>query len=175
MVPFLCLLAASCVTHWLGKAREVQSAVWRWCAILVILGVAMAGLAQATLRTWSDGCALVGNDGRAAACRWINASLPPGTHLAVESYSAFPDTTRFVVQGFDRLLDHDPDWYVEHGYQYVVFGQWMYGRFYNEPERFKTEVAKYESLFARFPLVRSFTGGNCEVRVCRVTARASHE
>jgi hypothetical protein len=72
------------------------------------------------------------------------------------------------VQGFGRLIDHEPEWYVEKGFDYLVFSQGMYGRFYQNPERYKKEILQYEDFFRRFNLVNVFTDGGYEIRIYKV-------
>ena len=54
---------------------------------------------------------------------------------------------------------------IENGFDYLVFGQGMYQRFYREPEKYSVEVAQYDSFFNRFTLLKAFTDGDYEVRV----------
>jgi len=64
-----------------------------------------------------------------------------------------------------------PDWYTANGFEYLIFGQGMFGRFYREPDRYSNEVSQYEDLFRAFDMVRTFTDGGYEVRIYHVTER----
>jgi hypothetical protein len=66
------------------------------------------------------------------------------------------------------MIYHAPEWYVEKGFEYLVFSEGMYGRFYREPQRYRGEVAQYDSFFSRFPLVKTFDDSGLEVRIYRV-------
>jgi hypothetical protein len=66
------------------------------------------------------------------------------------------------------MIDHDPEWYSEQGFDYLIFSQGMYGRFYQEPQRYGSQVSEYDKLFGRFQSVRLFKDGGYEVRVYRV-------
>ncbi len=66
------------------------------------------------------------------------------------------------------MIDHEPEWYVEQGFDYLVFSEGMYGRFYRDPDRYRNEVLRYNKLFSRFDLVAIFTDGGYEVRIYKV-------
>ena len=111
-------------------------------------------------------------DSRVLAAGWVADHLPAGSRIAVESYSAYADPEVYQVQGFVQFNTHAPEWYVEQGYAYLVFGKGMYGRFYADPERYPDEVAAYDALFAAFELVRAFPGGDYDVRIYATGASA---
>ena len=98
----------------------------------------------------------------------IDKNLPLGAKIAIESYSPFVNPAQFSVQGFGRMIEHEPEWYLEQDFDYLVFGQAMYGRFYQDPERYRNETLQYDELFGQFNLTIIFTDGNYEVRVYRV-------
>jgi hypothetical protein len=104
-------------------------------------------------------------DSRKTARVWINKNLPLGAKIAVESYAPFIDPVRFSVEGVPQMIDHPPHWYVENGFEYLVFGQDMYRRYFAEPEKYPTQVSQYKSFFDQFTLLRKFTDGGYEVLV----------
>ena len=67
-----------------------------------------------------------------------------------------------------RIIDHEPEWYIENGFEYLVFSQGMYGRFYLEPERYNMQVSQYDSFFNRFELIMKFIDGDYEIRIYKV-------
>ena len=75
------------------------------------------------------------------------------------------------MQGFFRMIDRAPEWYIEEGFDYLVFSDYVFGRFYAEPDKYAAEIAQYDAFFDRFELVRVFTDGGYEVRVYRVTPK----
>lgn len=168
LTPFLFLLAASFLVHLMSKANELQSKALRKFAIFTIACLSLASLILPTSKTLTDTIRLTTPDSRETARIWINNNLPTGAKIALESYSPFIDPTRFSVYGFGRMIDHGPEWYVEQGFDYLVFSQGMYKRFYLEPERYRFEVSQYDNLFRRFPLLMLFTDGGYEVRVYKV-------
>jgi hypothetical protein len=78
------------------------------------------------------------------------------------------DPNRFSVHGFARITDNSPEWYIENGFQYLVFSQGMYGRFYREPERYSKHISLYEQFFDRFALTARFLDGGYEVLIYSV-------
>ena len=104
-------------------------------------------------------------DSRETARIWIDQNLPNGAQIAIESYAPYVDPQRFAVQGFVRMIDHTLDWYVANDFDYLVFSEGMFGRFYREPERYPSEVSQYEDMFRAFDMAKMFTDGGYEVRI----------
>ena len=111
---------------------------------------------------------LTRSDGRETARVWIADNIPPGAHIALEAYSAWADPQRYEILGLRRITDHKPQWYIDNGYDYLVFGQDMFSRFYNQPQRYASYVAEYEAMFSTFELVQNFTDGGYQVMIYRV-------
>ncbi len=141
-------------------ARRTQ---WAAVAALVVvtLAVPLVGTVREALR-------LTTPDGLDIARTWIDANLPPGARIGVESYSPWIDPQKFSIQGFYKLNDHPPEWYVAEGYDYLVFSQRMFRRFYADPVNTAAALAQYEALFSAFEPVMVFTDGGYEVRVHRI-------
>ncbi len=103
-----------------------------------------------------------------AARVWLETNLPPGAKVALEAYAPFVNPQRFDVQGFMSMIDHPTQWYVDNGYQYVIFSQGMYGGFYLAPNQYPHQVARYDDFFRRFALVQIFVDGGCEIPILQV-------
>jgi hypothetical protein len=95
--------------------------------------------------------------------------VPPDTKLAIEAYAPFVDPVRFSVHGFRQMIEHEPEWYVAQGFDYLVFSQGMYGRFYQDPERYNHEVTLYDRLFETFELQVAFTTDVTEVKIYKIS------
>ena len=95
--------------------------------------------------------------------------MPLQTKIAVESYSPYVDPRRFQVQGFWKITEHPLNWYVDERFDYLVFSEGMFGRFYLEPYRYAEEVRRYELFFNNLEPVQIFVEGGYEVRVYRIT------
>jgi hypothetical protein len=141
--------------------------LWQsFLSLTVLASLVIAVLAFPLSKTIVDTQRLTTVDSRETARIWIDNNLPPGSEIAIESYSPFINPSKFSVQG--RLIDHEPEWYVEKGFDYLVFSQGMYGRFYQNPERYKKEILQYEDFFRRFNIVNVFTDGGYEIRIYKV-------
>lgn len=168
LTPFLFLLAASFLVYLLNEASKLQLEMWRKMLISAVVCISIASLILPTSRTIAHAVLLTTVDSRETARIWINNNLPAGAKIAIESYAPFVDPARFHVQGFRKMIDHDPEWYVEKGFDYLIFSEGMYGRFYREPEKYVSQVLQYENFFSRLHLVRMFTDGGYEIRIYEV-------
>jgi 4-amino-4-deoxy-L-arabinose transferase-like glycosyltransferase len=140
MTPVLFVLAASFLVHLLSKANGLESKALRYLSVSVIACLLVVGLVSPTSKTIRDTIRLTTVDSRETARVWIDENIPSGAHVAIEAYSPFVDPVRYSVQGIPRMIDLEPGWYVENGFEYLVFSQGMYGRFYFEPERYSVQV-----------------------------------
>lgn len=168
LTPFLFLLAASLFADLFSKAKSLSSKLLRRFALSALVCLLVVGLIIPIRKTIMDTFQLTTVNSREAARVWIDDNLPLGSKIAIESYSPFVEPARFSVQGFGRMIEHDPEWYVENGFEYLIFSQGMYGRFYHESEKYPLEVAQYDGFFNRFELIKTFIDGNYEVRIYRV-------
>jgi 4-amino-4-deoxy-L-arabinose transferase-like glycosyltransferase len=164
---FLFLLAAWFVVDLASKLRKLGTRSLRRLCLAVLASLTIAALTLPISRTIGDTRRLTTVDSRETARIWIDANLPPGAKIAIESYSPFVNPARFFVRGFGQMIEHDPEWYIEQEFDYLVFSQGMYGR-YLAFEMYRRERGEYHRLFARFKPVRIFTDGGYEVRVYKV-------
>ncbi len=163
--PFLFLLAASCGVHMFEGAIRLRSAVLRRLATGAIIMLVIVGVAQPLARTVARAIELSAVDSRETARIWIEENLPPGAKVGLESFCPFVDPDRFSAQGFTRIIDHEPEWYLQNGFQYLVFSQGMYGGYYENPTKYSVQVAQYDRFFTRFRLLRTFADGGYEIRI----------
>lgn len=168
ITPFLFLLSAWFVILMFDKIKNLQIKLLRQILLGFIVIFALISVAHPLLRTIEDTRRMMTVDSRKTARIWINRHLPAGSKIAIESYAPFVDPNRFSVQGFGRMIDHEPEWYIEQGFDYLVFSEGMYGRFYRDPDRYRNEILRYNNLFSRFALVAMFTDGGYEVRIYKV-------
>jgi len=167
LTSFLFLLAAWFLITVFDKIRKLQNESLRRLFLTVFASLAIAVLAHPISKTIADTQRLTTVNSRETARIWIDNNLPSGAKIAIESYSPFVNPSKFSVQGFGRMIDHEPGWYIQQNFDYLVFSQGMYGRFYREPERYRNEISQYDNLFRQFNLVMMFTDGGYEVRVYR--------
>ena len=165
VLPFLPFLHVLAVMFVVGLYDWMAQRVRRETAVSGALAVC-ALIVFSPLRTSivSD-VRLTQIDSRDTAREWIAANLPSGTRLAQEAYTPYVDTRRYVVQGLDAIVDRSPEWYVQNGFEYLVFSQGMYGRFFAEPDRYGIWVDRYNQVFNRFPEFKVFNDNNYEIRI----------
>lgn len=172
-LAFLFILAALAVAQLLDRVTRSTSRAIRYTSIAALTALMLVTVVLMSTLTVQSSLRLNTVDSRETARIWIAENLPSGAKVAIESYAPFVDPERFSVQGFFRMIDQTPEWYVEQGFEYLVFSEGIFGRFYAEPEKYAAEIAQYDAFFDRFELVRLFTDGGYEVRVYRVTPEQS--
>ncbi|MBK8934036.1 MAG: hypothetical protein KA362_05355 [Chloroflexi bacterium] len=88
--------------------------------------------------------------------------------MALEPYAPFVDPQQFSATGFDYLYLHTAEWYAENGFEYLVFAQGSYGRFFRAPDRYGSEIAAYDQLWNQLEPVQTFHDGGYEVKIYAV-------
>lgn len=167
LIPFLFLLAAWFLVDLFDKLRTLRTKSLQRVLLVVFAGLIFTALILPASKTFANTRLLITVNSRETARMWIADNLPSGAKIALESYAPFVDPSRFSVQGFGAMIDHESEWYIEQGFDYLIYSQGMYGRFYREPERYRTETSQYNNLFGRFILLKTFTDGGYEVRIYR--------
>jgi len=168
LIPFLLLLASSLLVSVFRKAYAQPSNVRKVLAVTVWGLVLAVSLTLPILRTVKGAIRLTTVDSRETARIWIASNLSRGVRIAIESYAPYVDPQYFSVHGFNGLADHTPEWYIDNGFDYLVFSQGAFGRFYQDLARYSNRISQYEDLFSAFDMVRTFTDGEYEVRIYRV-------
>jgi 4-amino-4-deoxy-L-arabinose transferase-like glycosyltransferase len=173
VIPFLLLAAALLITvvlsragsaanlegvsgdATLSKAANVRLANGAWLAAGLIAFALALAVPVLTLAQYAQ---VVNQPVPVVQARqWINANLPPGTHIVIESYAPYLDPQQYQVTPLVRAITRDPEWYRSEGIEYIVFSKSMFGRFYCDPVRYYLERAQYERLFQTFDEVAVFT------------------
>lgn len=168
ITPFLYLLAASFLIFLVGMAVRLQSKVWRTIALSAVLCLSFAALFLPASKTIENNIKLMRKDGRETSRIWIANNLPLGSKIGLESYAPFMEPKNYSLQSSFSMIDHDANWYVENEFDYLVFSQGMYGRYFREPDKYLSQISRYNALFSRFQRMESFTDGDYEVLVYKV-------
>lgn len=168
LTPFMFLLSASFQAHLIRRVEALRSMRLRRLGLRVTTCLATVAIVIPASTTIAETIRLTAVNSRETGREWICNNLPMGAKIAVESYAPFVDPSRFVVTGVTRIIDREPEWYIEHEFDYLVVSEGMYGRFYQAPERYRKQVSEYEHLFTRFDLVKRFTDGGQEIRIYHV-------
>jgi 4-amino-4-deoxy-L-arabinose transferase-like glycosyltransferase len=166
VIPFLDLLAAFLLVDLYHRLRQMPGFPMRLApsafalAIVITVWLPLLNSVRADLE-------LSKTDSRETARVWIERNLPPGSRVALESYSPYVDQDRFFVQGFEGMIDHAPDWYAQNGFEYLVLSYGAYGRFYENASRYPEPRDRYDAFFSRFPELVRFNDGGYEVRILK--------
>ncbi len=75
-----------------------------------------------------------------------------------------------MVRSVPKIPDFPLAWYVNEQFDYLVFAEGMFGRFYREPQRYAKEISEYEVFFSNLELVRIFKDGGYEVRIYQLSS-----
>ena len=169
VTPFILLMAALPLTAVYNSIAKRWSAVRPAIGGAFVLLIGFLGLPLFTASANYDATVSEVN-GHAEARLWIDEHLPPGSRVAVESYSPYVDPAKFTVEGVESMISHPPDWYEQNGYEYLVFSYGTYGRFFESPDRYPEFVAQYNAFFDRFQLIARFSGSGDEIRVYKTNA-----
>lgn len=92
-------------------------------------------------------------DTGAIAGIWIDANLPPGTHLLAERHTPVLDKARYTVDEEKHVINKRLPYLREAGVEYLVAASTNYERF--GPEHRQTR--RYARLFEQCPLVKEFS------------------
>lgn len=165
LIPFLFLMASILLIDWYKQARMARAKL----LAVAVCGILVLSLAVPLVKTARRGIRISSVDSRETARIWIAENLTDGARVAVESYAPYVDPQDFSVQGFSNgLIEHDPMWYVGHNFDYLVFSEGAFGRFFSDPIQYSDQVSQYQALFQAFKLVALFTDGGYEVRIYRI-------
>jgi len=165
MIPFAMILAASFLIHLLKIIQRVRAKTARVVISIFIAAIILSSFIVPVSTVSAESKRLMKIDSRELARLWIEENIPPRTRIAIESYAPFIDPREYDVQGINRLIDYEPTWYKDNHFRYLVFSQGMYGRYYDEPERYPDEVRAYDEMFNTFSLVKLFPGEGYEIRI----------
>ncbi len=169
IIPFIAILAAFALSQ-LYDLVEQRWRAPRWLPALALCAVVILLARPPLSASIANDIALLQPDGREYARQWIDANLPAGSRIAVESYSPYIDRTKFFVEGFSGLQEQSPQWYLKNGFEYLVFSQGIYGRYLSDPTRYPEEAGRYNALFSQFPPVAHFDQNGYEIRVLKTDA-----
>lgn len=163
ITPFLIIFAIYFVNSLIKKfTRDKRLQILGFISIFSIISILMItkDIKYAKLITQPDG--------RETSRIWIEQNLPEGSKLAIESYSPFVNPEKFQVQWVRQIIDHDLNWYYEQGFEYLIFSQGMYGRYFAEPQKYNEQVKKYQEFFEKLTPIIIFNDGNYEVRIYKI-------
>lgn len=177
ILPVLCVFAAYGVIELWTLSHAKLGRNSKLVANAALLLITLITVALPLIRTLDKNIDLGAVDGRALAQAWLPDHLPKGAKVAVESYAPFVDPALYDAYGIYQIIWESPEWYIENGFEYLIFSQGMYGRFFREPQRYAVEVAAYQQFFDQFELVKrfedfgysiSFVDSGYEIRIYKI-------
>lgn len=169
IVPFLFLLAAVALVDLAALARRVPGRAARGGLAAVLVALVGAMIVYPTGTALRNNRLLAQEPSQVTAANWISANLEPGARVAIESYAPYLDPAVFDVTVLNNLAENPTQWYGGQGFDYLIAGNGMYGRYVNDPQRYPDEAQRYEQIFERYELVRAFEDVlGREVRIYRV-------
>ena len=124
--------------------------------VLLILGLLL--LIEPVLWVGRFDNRLAQTEVRTLARQWIIDNIPADSYIARERYSPNLENEGYSAQLFDQLYDNPPQWYIDQGYDYIIFAEARYRTIYLDPERYPAEIQAYERLFENLELVQTFNG-----------------
>jgi len=134
----------------------------------IVLGLIVLFLSFSLYHAIHEAVKITRIDSRKTAPVWIEQNLPPGSKMAIEAYGPYVEQDNFTLVGIWRIIDKSPQWYAEREFDYVIFGEAMFGRFFKDPERYPRQVEKYNEFFEEFELTKQFNDGDYEIRIYKV-------
>jgi Dolichyl-phosphate-mannose-protein mannosyltransferase len=93
---------------------------------------------------------------RLEALRWLNAHIPAGSRVVVESYGPYIPPGRYEVRSI-RFITKRPQ--VPSDTAAIVVTEFGSGRFLSQPQRYHNQVAEYRVLRSRYCLAARWTDG----------------
>ena len=152
----LSLFAANAVTSLVTEIKHWKPfKTVNYPLILGLVATTVVGVPGYQVAGYDAGQTLPGT--RIKANQWLTANLRPCSHVAEEWYSAPFPNRNFVIQEYPSLASSDsPDDLRAQGFDYLVVSDYMYGRYFAEPDRYSKEIAFYRSLFEHGYLLQQF-------------------
>lgn len=120
--------------------------------------LALAVLAPPAWAAFAGDRALFERDVTLRARDWMDANVPAGSSVAVETFGALLDPGRYRLLETGRLIEHDAAWYRAQGYTWFVAAAINYQRLFDSAERYPEEAAAYRALFAEWEPVATIAG-----------------
>jgi len=110
-----------------------------------------------------------------AASRWFDANVPPykGIRVVTEQQGILISPARYVVFPIYSIGMEDPVKFDPRLVDYVVLTEYMYGRFLERADRYRTEAARYRKILESWRPVAVFDGrapgmSGQDIRIYRV-------
>lgn len=169
IVPYILILAVGFISD-MRYAKNIVLKKWAVYAGLLLLLVPFYHYANAAIYVSKNYYYSETHD---QVRDWINANIPQGSKIALESYAPFVSPEKYNVLGVKQMIDKDLSWYRQQGYDYLIFSELMYSRFLENPNRYKAEYEKYRQFFIELEKVIFFEKRARSIKIYKVTSDPS--
>jgi 4-amino-4-deoxy-L-arabinose transferase-like glycosyltransferase len=154
MVPFLSILAAAAVVwtvEWMRGTALPRAARNAGTVLLTLISI---GPPAYTAINYDANAAKEWTTEQ--AYNWITRELPAGTSIRLEGSLAIKLPAAYKASYVSQLRLDKVKVYAGSGIQYLVASSQSYGEYFLNPERFRSEFADYQAVFAQAEEVARF-------------------
>ncbi|MBI4744717.1 MAG: glycosyltransferase family 39 protein [Actinobacteria bacterium] len=95
-------------------------------------------------------------DTRTKSAEWMEKHLSTGARIGGDYYAPPISEEKFEFNKMPLIGYHNFEWYQEKEFDYLVFTGTEYDRYFEEREKYPTEVGQYEELFNKGILIKEF-------------------
>ncbi len=167
-VPFLVVFGAMVIGEaWRAEGRILRAFPFTSGRTVGVFEL-LVGLGIPLANSLTAGAQLQKTDERQIGNVWLEHNIPEGSKIGLKSYASFVSPDLYEVYGFSEIIDHDPQWYVDESYDYLVLSERYFARYYRSPGKYVEQTEAYESFFSRFVLLTSISTGGPRVLVYQV-------
>jgi 4-amino-4-deoxy-L-arabinose transferase-like glycosyltransferase len=127
----------------------------RWSQVFVFVSVLLIA-APPVVASISFDAALSDTDHREIAGQWIEENIEWGSKIAIEHYSIPFEHTEYCVKDVIRITDHDLDWYLLEGYDFLIISDGVWDLLLKHPDVYRQQTEVYRQLTEGSTLVAEF-------------------
>jgi 4-amino-4-deoxy-L-arabinose transferase-like glycosyltransferase len=158
LVPLLPFMALG--GGWLVDMLADRAALWlgrsvHWSQPVALVSVVIIAAAPVVAAISFD-AALADIDHREIAGEWVEENIEWGSKIAIEHYSIPFDHTEYWVKDVIRITDHELDWYVREGYDFLIISDGVWELLLQHPDIYRQRTEAYRGLVEQSTLVAEF-------------------
>jgi 4-amino-4-deoxy-L-arabinose transferase-like glycosyltransferase len=161
LVVFFVLLAALFLDElltWIsaGLKKIKKPAIPSWLITSLMAVVVLGFLLPSVVQVARYDDSITRTETRSMAKSWVEANIPKGERLAIESYAPAlnPKDYRYIYK--NTMGEEELDWYAVRLVKYAIISDIMYLRFTQSPREFPQEAAFYRSLDEKAFLLKTY-------------------
>jgi len=159
LAPFFCLIGAIGFSYLLAYLQRFFNKIkisGRLALEITTTAALLIILLPSVWKVSRFNYSLTQEDTRTTAKHWIEANIPAGTRLALESYCPQVSRQRYRVTYRHALYQADLEWLLRRRIEYIIVSDIMYARFTRYPQEFPSEARFYQTLDEKAILVKTF-------------------